>query len=185
MTKADWQAWLTEWSRELIERFNPAEYSAFVDSAAASAAASGWLGAPGATEEQLAALEARLGRALPPSYRTFLEASNGFFTPGLIVPRVLPVQEVAWFRETNAETIDAFNVGLTYGGGEPESFLQNPLQISAVELVGTAVYLLNPNVVGPDGEWEAGYFADWVPGVDRYSSFLTLMEMERSKGFDE
>jgi len=97
---------------------------------------------------------------------------------------VLPVEEVAWFRETSAEIIDAFNEGFTYGGGDPEPFLENPLQVSAVELVGSAVYLLNPNVVGADGEWEAGYFADWVPGVDRYPSFQALMEMERSKESD-
>ena len=185
MTKDEWLEWVTDWNRELIARFDPSKYDAFVDPAARQAVASGWLGAPGATEQQLVALEKRLGVKLPPSYRSFLEASNGFYMPGLIVPRVLPLEEVVWYRDSNAEAIDAFNEGFTYGGGDPEPFLENPLQVSAVELVGSAVYLLNPNVVDSAGEWEAGYFGHWVPGVDRYASFWALMEMERSKGGDD
>jgi hypothetical protein len=39
--------------------------------------------------------------------------------------------------------------------------------------------LLNPNIVTPDGEWEALYFAHWIPGADRYPSFWELMQAER------
>lgn len=56
--------------------------------------ASGWLGFPGAGEEEIAALEDRLGTRLPPSYRSFLRASNGFLQPGVIVPRLLATDEV-------------------------------------------------------------------------------------------
>jgi len=35
-------------------------------------------------------------------------------------------------------------------------------------------------VVDAEGEWEAFYFAHWVPGVDRYPSFRALMERERT-----
>jgi hypothetical protein len=146
--------------------------------------ASGWLGAPGATEAELSALEARLGVRLPPSYRSFLEASNGFLMPGVIVPRVLRADEVAWYRDTHAETIDAFNQGLTNFGGDRETFLDDAIQISAVELVGSAVYLLTPGAVSPDGEWQAGYFADWVPGVHKYPSFRALMFGERQNSAD-
>jgi hypothetical protein len=31
----------------------------------------------------------------------------------------------------------------------------------------------------PDGEWEALYFAHWIPGAERYSSFWELMQAER------
>lgn len=40
------------------------------------------------------------------------------------------------------------------------------------------VYLLNPRVVTPDGEWEAWYFAHWLPGAVRYRSFWDLMNDE-------
>ena len=40
-----------------------------------------WLGETGATETQITALEQRIGQSLPPSYRSFLMASNGFQWP--------------------------------------------------------------------------------------------------------
>src|SRR5262249_49675523 len=39
---------------------------------------SGWLGFTGASEEELAATEHRLGQPLPPSYREFLRLTNGW-----------------------------------------------------------------------------------------------------------
>ena len=44
--------------------------------------------------------------------------------------------------------------------------------------VGDGVYLLNPEAVTPDGEWEAWFFANWVPGARRYPSFAHLMRDE-------
>jgi hypothetical protein len=41
------------------------------------------------------------------------------------------------------------------------------------------MYLLNPEVVGADGEWEAFFFAHWVPGVRRFPSFWALMLAEQ------
>jgi hypothetical protein len=115
---------------------------------------SGWLGAPGDTETELVALQ----------------TSNGFLQPNVLVPRLLPAREVDWFRTAHQDTIDAWSHG---------AYLPTALQVSAVEHGGTAVYLLNPRVVAADGEWEAFYFAHWVPGVDRYPSFRALMEAER------
>jgi hypothetical protein len=68
--------------------------------------ASGWLGYPGATEDQIAGLEARLGQSLPPSYRAFLKVSNGFRQPGMSIERLFSADEVGWFREGHQETID-------------------------------------------------------------------------------
>jgi hypothetical protein len=65
---------------------------------------------------------------------------------------------------------------------DPEAFehyLPTALQVSAPERVGTAIYLLNPEVVNAEGEWEAFYFAHWVPGVRRYPSFRALMLAEQ------
>lgn len=41
-----------------------------------------------------------------------------------------------------------------------------------------AIYLLNPEIIDENGEWEAWFFADWLPGADRYPSFRSLMESE-------
>ncbi len=183
----DWEAWLTAWNRQLLASYDPREYNAFVDSAVtAEVIASGWLDCPGANEQQLAAVEGRLGTPLPPSYRSFLQASNGFLQPGVIVPRLLGTDEVDWFRIAHQETIDAWTLGadaspagLASGPDTFEHYLPSALQVSAVERVGTAVYLLNPMAVDGEGEWEAFYFAHWVPGVNRYASFRALMHAER------
>ena len=50
--------------------------------------------------------------------------------------------------------------------------------MSARETIGTAMYLLNPQVTSADGEWEAFFFAHWVPGVRRFPSFGALMQAE-------
>lgn len=41
-----------------------------------------------------------------------------------------------------------------------------------------AIYVLNPQIVTPEGEWEAWLFADWLPGAARYRSFQDLMQAE-------
>ena len=181
----EWTRWLRAWNGQLLADLDPEEANAFVDPAITPAVvASGWLGFPGASEEEVGALERRLGARLPPSYRSFLLASNGFLQPGVIVPRLLAASEVDWYRVKHQDTIDAWRKGVSSGGGTgPDAFehhLPHALQVSAVERVGTAVYLLNPDVVGPDGEWEAFYFAHWVPGVHRHPSFRALMLAEQA-----
>ena len=67
-----------------------------------------------------------------------------------------------------------------------DEYLQDALQISAWG--DAAVYLLNPRVVTAAGEWEAWFFATWIPGAHRYRTFWDLMcaehesflELERS-----
>ena len=52
------------------------------------------------------------------------------------------------------------------------SYLSTAIQISAV---GDGVLLLNPLVTTSDGEWEAWFFANWLPGARRYRSFIELV----------
>ena len=191
MTSVDWASWLAQWNRELLERLDLTKYNAFIEpDITPDVIAAGWLGYPGATEAQIANLEARLGVPLPPSYRAFLSVSNGFRQPGMIVPRLLTSAEVEWFRVRNQDTIDTWVAGLERSlrdaphilAGEPDPFeryLPTALEISACETVGTAIYLLNPKIIAPDGEWEALYFAHWIPGAERYPSFWALMQAER------
>jgi hypothetical protein len=185
-TVHDWEEWLQTWNRKLLARYDPTKYNAFVDPLVTpEIVASGWLGSPGASEAQIAGLETRLGTTLPPSYRSFLRVSNGFLQPGVIVPRLLPIEEVAWLRDVDSETIEIWTEGLS---GSPESNADVPerrlsaaLRISARETVGSAIYLLDPQSVNAEGEWEAWYFAHWVPGVDRFPSFRALMQSELDK----
>lgn len=43
---------------------------------------------------------------------------------------------------------------------------------------GSGLYLLNPRIVTAEGEWEAWFFAHWLPGANRYRSFWELMQGE-------
>lgn len=130
--------------------------------------ASGWLGYPAATEEQLKEFEARLGKVLPPSYRAFLEASNGFRQPHMSVWRLLSAQEVEWFRVRNQETIDIW---------KSVEDLSDTLEIGAREIAGSATYLLDPNAIDANGEWEALFYSHRLaaPSI-RYPSFWDLMQ---------
>ncbi|MBD2326317.1 SMI1/KNR4 family protein [Alkalinema sp. FACHB-956] len=55
-------------------------------------------------------------------------------------------------------------------------YLHTALEISCKG--DSAIYLLNPQVVTEEGEWEAWFFGDWLPGADRYRSFSDLMQAE-------
>jgi SMI1 / KNR4 family (SUKH-1) len=177
MSVFDWTTFLTEWSRELL---------ALKDLAAElphEVVASGWLGYPGAREDQLARAEAHLGRALPPSYRDFLRVTNGWRYKGPFIKKLWSTDEIEWFSVRHQEWIDAY-VEAYADGMEGESGchpaqLYTALEISAVG--DAAIYLLNAQTVGADGEWEAWFFADWNPGAITYPSFKDLVLAERAK----
>jgi hypothetical protein len=62
---------------------------------------------------------------------------------------------------------------------EPFKYIDNVLEVS--EVGDAAVYLLNPQIVTPEGEWEAWFFASWSPPVSRYPSFWEMMQAEYQK----
>src|SRR5579859_5995010 len=110
----DWPGLMTKWNADLLadDEIRPQLPPEII--------ASGWLGYPGASEEQIAALEQRLGVALPPSYRAFLAYSNGWRATGHFIPAIWSTEEVEWFAVRNQDTIDAWLDGLRYGyGGKP------------------------------------------------------------------
>jgi SMI1 / KNR4 family (SUKH-1) len=188
VTITDWRPFLETWSKELIEaRAYPEIPPELVES--------GWLGFPGATDEQLSVAEARLGVRLPPSYREFLTVSNGWRQTGNFIWRIWSTEEIDWFRVRNADWIDAYanpfsGLGessytdeeyLVYGETQDSvrfrvEYLESALEVS--EIGDSAIFLLNPQVVTPDGEWEAWFFGNWLPGASRYRSFAELMEAE-------
>jgi hypothetical protein len=169
-TVAEWKGWLTAWNRELLGQMDFVDEDQLEeDGVTPELRATGWLGYPPATDDQISRLEARLGKSLPLSYRHFLEGSNGFRQPGKMIWRMLSAEEVDWYRVRNQETIDIWR--------ENED-LSNTLQISAQERVGTGVFLLDAGVVNPDGEWEAVFFAHWIPGTFRYPSLWALMQRQ-------
>ncbi len=149
------------------------------------------MGFPPAPASALHSLESRLGVMLPPSYRAFLETTDGFRVISPFTHRLRPTADIDWFRVENQGWIETYNEPTIYDddGPEPsddeyfdysnanELIFRRPhlfamLQVSDAD---DGVMLLNPLVVTPDGEWEAWFFANWIPGTNRYVSFAHMM----------
>jgi hypothetical protein len=192
MSEFNWQSFLQQWSREMLDSAHSNEFPADV-------ATSGWLGFPPATDEEISAVEHQLGISLPPSYRAFLSVSNGWRRTTHFIERLWGTKEINWYRKKNKESTSAFTQGYSaYGSNDqvpdeeyfaydqwagdirPKHFKET-LQISAVTEGDTAVCLLNPQVISKDGEWEAWFFAAWLRGAHRYRSFRELMEAQYSE----
>jgi hypothetical protein len=176
MNAAEWTIFLATWTREIAEQstHNPNARRA-IDHVYG-------LGAPGATDEQIAAAEARLGVSLPSSYSEFLKATNGLNQPYSYVASCggdfWAATDVDWFAVRNAEWIEAYT-------GVDQALEANGVATFVHELGGAlelshdgdaAVYLLNPRAQAGDGEWEAWFFASWSPGVERFRSFADMMK---------
>src|SRR6476661_5080065 len=179
----NWQEFMARWSRDMLasrhfaDRLGilrseyPGEYTDEV-------IASGWLGYPPANDEQIEATEKRLGLTLPPSYKSFLKVSNGWRVIDQFINRLWPVEEIDWLASTDPESVAVWE-DAPIGNGDilyESRYIASTIQISDVEYGGTAVYLLNPKVVSPSGEWEAWFFSHWNPGAAVYPSFWEIMQ---------
>jgi HEAT repeats/SMI1 / KNR4 family (SUKH-1) len=122
---------------------------------------------PGASEEQLAEAEARLGVSLPPDFRAFLLTANGFGPLDDHVRRVRGASELRWLRDEDPELVRIWSEA------SGDDSLSRTLVVSDEE--DGARVLLNPAVVS-DGEWKAWFFAHWVPGAEEFGSFRELIE---------
>ncbi|MDJ0693014.1 MAG: SMI1/KNR4 family protein [Mastigocoleus sp. MO_167.B18] len=208
MCTFDWENFLRQWSREILEsREN------FLGELPIEVIDSGWLGYPGATEEQLSHAEVRLEVTLPPSYRAFLKVTNGWRQTTPFIHRLWSTEEIGWFSRRHQDWINAF-IDRYLKQQYPDNsingwdtpippttdaeyfvysdtqdcrklrvdYLQTALEIS--DKGDSAIYLLNPQVITEDGEWEAWFFGDWLPGADRYRSFCEMMQAEYENFLD-
>lgn len=183
MDQASWQALLNQWNAELLATPD------LLGNVSAEVVASGWLGYPPATEAQIAAAEARIGKRLPPSYRAFLEVSNGWRVLGHFHWDILPAHRIEWFRVNNQDWIDAYQepadgediseeAHRVWGPDQKDyhfrlAYLDSLLEVSTDQ--NNVILLLNPEVTFPNGEWEAWDFGTWYPGTHRYRSFWDMM----------
>jgi hypothetical protein len=126
----------------------------------------GWLGAAGATEGDLAALEERLNLKLPSSYRSFLLTTNGWGPTSFAVDRLLAAHEVGRFADSEPEWV------ATWAGNEEGPALRTAIQVSTV---ADGVCLLIPS---DSSEWETWFFASWIPGAHRHATFRAFLENE-------
>ena len=192
MAKFAWERFLKRMSRYIIAT------GEFKDELTPEVIESDWLGYPGATEKQIVAAEKRLGIRLPPSYREFLRVTNGWRMVTNFIHKLWSVSEIGWHDERHREENDAWMEAWMEGGPvedisdeEYRDYGRNPSSLSqpfrpqylrtALEVSSwtDGIYLLNPQTINVDGEWEAWFFAPWNLGASRYPSFWDLLQGER------
>ena len=139
----------------------------------------------GATEEEIAATEARLRIKLPPSYRDFLRVSNGWphVYGGLGDGGLEPVCQIDWLRSCDPSLIEYYGDSKAsyeehlHDQGTPAGryigkYLESCLAIGRGDACAA---LLCPEVMTPEGEWEFWILGSWLPGADRWLSFQDWM----------
>lgn len=127
MPTYDWQTWLAQWNQTLL---HDADAETLIDAyppedgITPDVIASGWLGYPAATDAEIDHLEARIGARLPPSYRQFLQVSNGFRQPDVLVHRLLHAHEVDWLRVRSPSILKLWlrSQYLQSGQAQPDDF---------------------------------------------------------------
>jgi hypothetical protein len=119
-------------------------------------------------------LEVKLGVQLPDDYKEFLRSSNGFENARSTDVKIAAAEDVGWLRNVYPDLLDIWNtpdLQNTYVG------LEQSLLIGDLE--GEQQLLLVPTRSQTDGAeltWECWFFASWVPGEVRYSSFRAYVE---------
>jgi hypothetical protein len=154
------------------------------------ALSAGWCGLPPASQELLLEVEQRLGLRLPPSYRSFLSITNGWHLFGSFIERLIPVDDVNWLRLVEPDTLAELQECYQEDDVSDEQYLDYDTPKNQVLLRHRywpdcllvskgwdgEMILLNSKIVFATGEWEAIFFANWVPGNERYRSFRELAE---------
>lgn len=148
-----------------------------------------WLGNPGALEAHISKAEIRLGTQFPPSYREFLKVSNGWRNSDWTDMQLWSTKEIEWFSTNHQDWIWPLDTDerpsvpdekyFIYGEDQDcvylrREYLQTALEISSDSGDGD-IFLLIPDVIFEDGEWEAWHFGSKLPGAIRYRSFYELM----------
>ncbi|MCN9241636.1 SMI1/KNR4 family protein [Streptomyces sp. RY43-2] len=173
-TAFDWRPFLLKWSGEWADSLPDGETQGEDDEAARRAR---WLGFPPASEERIAAMEKRLGRRMPPSYREFLKVSDGWRNAGEFVWLLAGTEDARWHND-ESQLADVFEEYLDEDAGPEErrevDIWRRGLQLD-VESDATYV-LMDPEDVDDNGEWAVYTWASWrAAPPNRYANFLEFM----------
>ncbi|QOV40347.1 SMI1/KNR4 family protein [Streptomyces ferrugineus] len=173
-TAFDWRSFLLGWSGEWADSLPDDDVRSEDDESARQAR---WLGFPPATEERIAAMEERLGRRMPPSYREFLEVSDGWRHAGGFVWLLAGTAAAHW-HDNESGLADLFEEYLDEDSGPEErreaDLWRRGLQLD-VESDATHV-LLDPEDMDEHGEWAVYTWASWrAEPPERHANFLEFM----------
>jgi hypothetical protein len=175
-TTAQWRGFLQTYSTEFLD----SEFFREIEAegrglycADESQQKAGWLGFAPAAEHDVAAAEQRLGVRLPPSYRNFLLATDGFSTISYSVD-LLSAKQIDWFRELEAELVDCWR-DLDHFADQME-ILERLVLISNDDGGAGHYLMLDSGAVAENGEWAA---YEWWPGdgddPEPYENFAVLV----------
>ena len=133
----------------------------------------GWIGYEPAAADAIVAAEERLGTRLPPTYRNFLMASNGFGYVDHV--DLLNVDEIGWLPECDPDLVEAWSFALD---DDNRQMLERSLLIARDDGGPGVCWLLHPDSAAEDGECAA---YEWFtgdgsgPDDDRYDNFGALL----------
>ncbi|MFI1538149.1 SMI1/KNR4 family protein [Streptomyces anandii] len=173
-TAFDWRSFLLKWSGEWADSLPDGEERGEGDEAARRER---WLGFPPASEDRIAALEERLGRRMPPSYREFLKVTDGWRHAGGFVWLLAGTEDARWHNDESGLG-EMFEEDLDEDAGPEErreaDIWRRGLQLD-VESDVTHV-LMDPEDVDEDGEWAVYTWASWrAEPPERHAGFLEFM----------
>ncbi|MFF7266293.1 SMI1/KNR4 family protein [Streptomyces sp. NPDC008159] len=177
-TAFDWPSFLRTWSGEWADSLPDDELRDEEETARDTR----WLGFPPASEERIAAMEERLGRRMPPSYRAFLRISDGWRHAGGFVSLLAGTGHAHW-HDNASGLAEFFEEHLDEDSGPEErreaDLWRRGLQLD-VESDATRV-LLDPEDVDESGEWAVYTWASWrAAPPERFADFGAFMrEMHR------
>jgi hypothetical protein len=164
----DWKELLAEISKRAIAKDDgDMEYSP-------DAKRTQWLGHTGASARAIREAESRLGVQLPEDYKSFLRTSNGFEPVRSTSVQLSAISEVKTLAEVYPDLLEAWSLP---GLEEVHRGLKRSLIIGDLE--GEQQLLLVPpdtSETSNTAATECWFFASWVPGEHRYSSFRAYME---------
>jgi hypothetical protein len=181
----DWKELMEKWSDDIFTKSSTEELEGYKDWYPQAYEQRDCSKSP-ATNIEIEALERRLGKTLPPSYRNFLLYSNGWLVMNSF-SELYGTKEIDWLRVQQNDLITCWDDDYPisdeqyfyYGAYQSPSnirnrYLKTALQISNYE--DGYVYLLNPEIIDERGEWEAWDFGTKISGAYRYRSFWDMMQ---------
>lgn len=171
----DWGTFLRRWQDEWVPSVDEAMEPAEGDTALAGLAV---LGAPPASEAEVADAERRLGTRLPSSYRDFLLTSNGWRLRDDSIHQLGAAHEIGWFGDPFGMT-PMYRESLGERATEQEVLLagmwERALQLETDSDMSYA--LLDPGDTDDDGEWALYVYHGWGGEYPtRYPSFRAYMQ---------
>lgn len=148
---AEWTVFLRDYSSKFLD--NSRWLREFEENGAGEFVRShvqreGWIGYGPVSADAVVAAEERLGTRLPPTYRNFLLASNGFGYVDHV--DLLNVDEIGWLLERDPDLVEAWSFVLD---DSDRQMIERSLLIARDDGGPGVCWLLHPSDATEDGEW--------------------------------